>query len=514
MQASEWAFAFEKRPLARWLRAIVLAISLSLVTVAATNQFNSREAILEKTEIDAVMLSNSLAQHAIDTFEITDVLLTTLADRLRTSSGRSLDDIYLLDTALEGQVRSVPRIRSLAAFDRTGKQFASSQPQVPDWFDLADDEAFAFHRSNFGDTIRIGRPTKSPSTDDWLLTVSKRWDDAGGQFGGMVLATIRVQYFSDFYRDFNVAGEAGISLLDSKGVLLSRYPLLEKKLGKDLSKSAWFPQTIGKDSGTLRFTSSLDGVARVHGYKRVQQIPLLMFVGVSEASVLAGWLPGCIIMMTGACVFAIAFGVLGWRFAAQIDARQVSALQWSKLAMTDALTGARNRRAFDEIARQQWNLSQARRRPLSLIFIDVDHFKAFNDTYGHPAGDNCLKEIAMALGTSIYKPDDCVARYGGEEFAVLLSDIGLAGAMVLAERIRQSVLMLGIPHSASKTLPLISISLGVATETFEEGHQARTIDTLVERADRALYQAKFEGRNRVKVDAPNVAPAAPLKQAN
>jgi diguanylate cyclase (GGDEF)-like protein len=495
----------EPRPLAAWLRTFAVLAAVAIVATMAVGQFKDRQARFAKSEIDARMLANSLSQQATDTFEIADVLLATLAERLKTSPGRSLDDIYVLDTALETQVRSVMRIRSLLAFDRTGRQFVSSQPQVPDWFDLAGDPAFRFHQESFGDAIRIGVPVRSPSTNDWLLTVTRRWDDANGHFGGIVMATIRVDYFANFYRDFNVAGEAGIALLRGDGLLLSRYPLDAKNLGLDYSELPWFPRTREASSGAIRFSSPVDGVARVNGFERVDTIPLLMLVGISEASVLQGWLRNCVIGIAGAAVLAVTLGLLGWRLAAQIDARQVSERRWSDLALTDALTGVKNRRAFDEILAQEWRMAGRQRRPLSMLLLDVDHFKAFNDTYGHPAGDACLRAIAEALGKSLTRPGDCVARYGGEEFALLLSDTGPAGALVIAERVRQAILMLGIAHSASRTLPLISISVGVATETF--GNDAGPAERLVERADRALYRAKTAGRNRVERASP-LAPAA------
>ncbi|KAB0677196.1 GGDEF domain-containing protein [Aureimonas leprariae] len=491
----------EARPLAKWLRVFSLVIAVAVVAMAAASQFKDREARFAKSEVDAGMLASSLSQHATDTFEIANVLLTTLAERLRTSPGRSLDDIYLLDTALETQLRSVMRIRSLIAFDRNGRQFVSSQPQIPDWFDLSGDAAFRFHEENFGDAIHIGSPVRSPSTNDWLVTVTRRWDDANGQFGGVVMATIRVDYFSGFYDNFSAAGEVGISLLRGDGVLLARYPVNEAVLGRNLIYPQDRERTVVNKVGIVRSLSPVDGLMRVYAFERIDEVPLVMYAGISERSILAGWLQDCVATVAGACVLAALLGFVGWRFAAQIDARQASERKWTDLALTDGLTGVRNRRAFDEALERESAAAGSNRRPLSMILVDVDHFKAFNDTYGHPAGDSCLKAIAGALDRALTRPGDCVARYGGEEFALLLTDTGPAGALVIAERVRQAVLMLGIAHKASRTLPLVSVSVGVATEASETDEAADAV-RLLDRADRALYRAKTAGRNRVEMASP------------
>lgn len=137
--------------------------------------------------------------------------------------------------------------------------------------------------------------------------------------------------------------------------------------------------------------------------------------------------------------------------------------------------------------------------PLSLIMVDIDFFKVFNDTYGHQAGDDCLKRVAAALRDALKRPADIVARYGGEEFAAVLPDTDLDGAVVVAEAMRLDVEALGISHNKSAYLSKVSnyvtISLGVASIIPNE---ASSPERLVSMADNALYKAKEEGRNRVR----------------
>jgi diguanylate cyclase (GGDEF)-like protein len=167
-----------------------------------------------------------------------------------------------------------------------------------------------------------------------------------------------------------------------------------------------------------------------------------------------------------------------------------------RLANHDGLTGIFNRRGFDERLHNEWSRTSREKQPLSLIMIDVDHFKRFNDTYGHQAGDDCLKKVATALEEQTYRPSDMAARYGGEEFAMILPSIDEDGASVVASRIRESIAALAIPHSGSNGNRVVTVSVGVATVRPVLGSKAEEV---IRRADEALYQAKGAGRNRVMV---------------
>ncbi|QAY86880.1 diguanylate cyclase response regulator [Pseudomonas arsenicoxydans] len=164
------------------------------------------------------------------------------------------------------------------------------------------------------------------------------------------------------------------------------------------------------------------------------------------------------------------------------------------MALMDGLTGVANRRKFNEDILADWRQCFREQKPLSLILVDVDYFKRYNDRYGHQAGDDCLKSVAQTLSETVRRPYDLVARYGGEEFACVLPNTVLSGAVEIAERMQESVRTLGIEHSASDVDRVLTISLGVATltPTGELGFEA-----LIEAADKQLYEAKNAGRARV-----------------
>lgn len=188
----------------------------------------------------------------------------------------------------------------------------------------------------------------------------------------------------------------------------------------------------------------------------------------------------------------------------QAALREVMAAQRevSVLAESDALTGLANRRRFDRVLAQEWRRAQRDRQPLALVMVDVDHFKRFNDRYGHPAGDLCLRRVGALVGAAARRPADLAARLGGEEFALLLPGTGLAGAAYLARDLRAGVAALGIPHEDGAD-GVVTISAGVAAR--RPAVSDFDAAALVQAADRALYRAKARGRNGVELDRPALA---------
>jgi diguanylate cyclase (GGDEF)-like protein/hemerythrin-like metal-binding protein len=165
------------------------------------------------------------------------------------------------------------------------------------------------------------------------------------------------------------------------------------------------------------------------------------------------------------------------------------------LSMTDGLTGIANRRHFDEILFQEHGRHARSGAELSLIMLDIDYFKMFNDCYGHVAGDDCLRQIARIMSDSVARTADLVARYGGEEFVCVLPETDLAGARAIAEKIRTGILARAIPHKGSRVSEYVTASLGVISVrcTYDKG-----IEDLLAQVDGLLYRAKSNGRNRVE----------------
>jgi two-component system, chemotaxis family, response regulator WspR len=167
--------------------------------------------------------------------------------------------------------------------------------------------------------------------------------------------------------------------------------------------------------------------------------------------------------------------------------------QLEKMSMQDGLTGISNRRHFDDTLEEELKTAGNTKAPLSLILIDIDHFKLFNDSYGHQGGDDCLIKVATTIAKECKNPEDLAARYGGEEFVILLPDTEEKSAFAVADRVRKAVEKLDIEHNDSSTAKHVSISLGIGTMMADENLDAKA---LIERSDAALYKAKENGRNQ------------------
>ncbi|MGV8937033.1 MAG: diguanylate cyclase domain-containing protein [Allorhizobium sp.] len=169
----------------------------------------------------------------------------------------------------------------------------------------------------------------------------------------------------------------------------------------------------------------------------------------------------------------------------------------NEISYTDPLTGIANRRRFDDALDANWEMARKSREPLALMMIDIDHFKRFNDTYGHPAGDECLQRIAGAIAGTVHGQDDLAARLGGEEFAIILRNADRHSCAALAKNVHDAIERLAIPHAGSITDAYVSVSIGLAVAVpYETG----TATELLVNADRALYRAKRNGRKQTGAD--------------
>ncbi len=176
-----------------------------------------------------------------------------------------------------------------------------------------------------------------------------------------------------------------------------------------------------------------------------------------------------------------------------MDALKVANDELRALADRDGLTQIANRRRFDEVLTQEWSRLSREGGVLSLIMCDIDYFKFYNDTYGHQAGDQCLREVAQTLQDCGLRPSDLVARYGGEEFVLVLPHTDGAGAMLVAARVKEAILSRALPHEASDVARVVTISMGVSC--MRPGNEG-SAEELIKAADEALYQSKELGRNQ------------------
>jgi diguanylate cyclase (GGDEF)-like protein len=276
-----------------------------------------------------------------------------------------------------------------------------------------------------------------------------------------------------------------------------------------------------KDIELVLMDVGLPGVDGIEACRRIknhppsQDIPIIIITGFDDKNTLeaafdAGAMDYVIKPFNSASLMARVRSAL--RLKQEIDTRkqreqellklaqqlEVANSQLRQLSVLDSLTGIANRRQFDMKIYQELRRAIRNKAPLSLVMIDVDHFKAYNDIYGHQAGDDCLRRIAATLNMVVKRPADLVARYGGEEFAVILPETEKEGAKMMAETLRQAIELLTIPHPlASQGNSIVTISLGVAT--LQRPSDSDEFRRLIATADCALYQSKRTGRNQVTV---------------
>lgn len=228
---------------------------------------------------------------------------------------------------------------------------------------------------------------------------------------------------------------------------------------------------------------------RLKAEPRTQGVPVIFITGQNEeADELEGLELGAVDYITK----PFSLPIVQARVHTHLELKRCRDLLES-LSYLDGLTGIPNRRRFTEHLEFVWNQAQRQRTPVTAVLMDVDHFKAFNDHYGHQAGDECLTRVAQAVAATERRTSSLVARYGGEEFVCIVPRMDLQGAIVLAEHLRSSVVALALPHAHSSAASHVSISLGVASRIPGVGE---SWNTLLEKADEALYQAKKAGRNR------------------
>ncbi len=182
----------------------------------------------------------------------------------------------------------------------------------------------------------------------------------------------------------------------------------------------------------------------------------------------------------------------------EIEKQQLNKLsqEMARISQEDALTTLANRRHFNETLAREWGVAEREKHPISLMFIDVDHFKPYNDTYGHLEGDKALSRVGRTLKKMATRPADLAARYGGEEFVLLLPNTDSEGAYVLAQEVQKAIDTLAIPHRSSKAGKMLSVSIGLATLTPDDGN---SITTLIDNADQGVYAAKEAGRHRIRI---------------
>jgi diguanylate cyclase (GGDEF)-like protein len=368
-------------------------------------------------------------------------------------------------------------------------------------------EPIARHASDAGSALFIGKPFWDGTGKSWLLPLTRRLTKDDGSYGGIALASVRLAALQKLADAFEVGTHGSIAVALDNGTLLAGRPHAGPGVGKNVGRRDAFQLW----RAAARTTAGRQpGAATLFSYQHLDGYPLLLAVSRSADDVLGDWWESAYLSTSGAALLLLLQLWMGIRLYGQIalrdrlekERRMLQKLLVKKSrslrhqALKDALTGIANRRQLDIRLVREFNRAVTEGSSLALVILDVDYFKNYNDRYGHPAGDECLKFVAGCVNSGRRRSEDLAARLGGEEFAILLPNTGLRGAIAVAESIRKHVAaqrlahVAGAPHS-------VTVSCGVHALVPLDGMAPQD---LLEAADRALYLAKTSGRNRVRAE--------------
>ena len=373
---------------------------------------------------------------------------------------------------------------AIQVFDAEGRLTIDASTLDPAPENRGDEEYFRVHRDRPDAGLFISRPMLYRGA--YAIVLSRRITGADGSFLGVVAGSIRFSYFHDLFERLHLDQDDTITVLRSDRTIIMRRPFDLDIIGKNLAARPSWNQANLPGDGSYLGIGPVDSTPRLY-VRRASTSPLFVVVGKPLDNVFSLWRTEA--TRIGAILLALITFVLAVTLflAREIGRRARAEDRLEELATTDALTGLRNRRKFDAAIDAEWRRAARHKIPLALLMIDADHFKSYNDTFGHQAGDQMLAGIAICISDTVRRAGDCTARYGGEEFAVLLPGLSPAEAVVVAETIRLKV------QQWSDGPTVTTVSIGVASLT-----PVTNMDwsILVKAADKALYAAKAAGRNQ------------------
>jgi diguanylate cyclase (GGDEF)-like protein len=472
-----------------WRLSAKLLIASSIVTVLGFS------AICTSVMLDMRHSEEELARQTLENLasgidsdigrnvELYDLSLRSVANNMVAPEigelSKPLRQLILFDHA-----STAKHFGAIQVFDATGKLVADASSLDPLPEDHSGEEYFQVHRDQVDAGLFISRPMLHHGA--YAIVFSRRISGEDGSFLGVVAGSVRFSYFHDLFGRLRLDPDDVITVLRRDGTVIMRTPFDLDMIGKNLGGMPGVKRALSEPSGSYTGIATPVHSPRLYVWRDGTR-PLVVMVAKPWDNIYRLWRIEA--TRIGAIMAALAVFVLGFSLflGREITRRAEAEEKLEELATTDALTGLRNRRKFDASIEAEWRRAARQKRPLALLMIDADHFKTFNDTFGHQAGDEVLIGIAICISDSVHRAGDCAARYGGEEFAVLLPDLSPAQAFAVAETIRLKV------EQWCGEMAVTTVSIGVASIIPGANSEWTTI---VSAADRALYAAKADGRNR------------------
>ena len=483
---------------ARWLVWVNRLCVVGLCFVAGLLLWNLRQDAGRQAEITSRSLIQVLGRDIARNIALYDLSLQAVVDGLRQPQVMQLAP-KIRQMVLFGNTTPAPGFGTTVVVDKKGDLLFSSRP-LPTASNCAACESFRYFSTHDDAGLHISPPMASSYTGRQVVVLSRRLNNPDGSFAGVVSGAILLDYFRNLFAAVGADHAGVVTLYGADGTIFMREPYKATDIGVNVAGTASYGKMLETRNGSFVGPAMIGTGSRHFVVASVGDLPLSLSIAVPLEEIYAGWLWKALIL--GAVVLGLSAVtiVLTTLFRRELEERKRAEremaavnVELERLATTDALTGLCNRRRFDEVLDREWRRATRVGQPLSLVLLDADWFKGFNDVYGHQRGDEALKLIARAIETSIDSATAIGCRVGGEEFAVLLPDTSLAAAEGVANRIRQLVAVWKLPHRAS-VHGVLTVSGGVAATPVPGMEGSRG---LFAEADAALYAAKQAGRDQV-----------------
>jgi diguanylate cyclase (GGDEF)-like protein len=486
---------------AKWLSALSFLAVLGLCAASGFMLWQMRLDAEQRAEITSRSLLQVLERDIARNIKLYDLSMQSVVEGMLrpevVEASPQLRQMILFERAatVEGFVQSI-------ILNKTGDVIANSQTLGPVSGNFSERNYFRHFVETGDNGLYIGSPIVSRLTGQWMLPLSRRLRNTDGSFAGVVAGGIDLAYFHNLFTAAKANQVGTVTLYGRGGSIVMRSPFDEHQIGSKVDDTSSYREILKVREGDFVGAAMVGSGDRRFIFTHIENYPLQLSTAVPPAQIYADWnwkalgLGGIVL-----CLSAVTM-LLTWQFGRELTRRHhaeeaATALnaELATLATTDALTGLANRRRFDEVLTLEWRRSVRTQQPLSLIILDADCFKGFNDRYGHQKGDEALKLIARSIEAATDPNQDVACRIGGEEFAVILPGTNAIAAEVVADRIRDAVSGWRLPHAANPHA-VVTISCGLAQIPLTPAIEPAA---LIAAADAALYEAKRLGRNRVRV---------------
>ncbi len=474
---------------ARLLVAVAISGALGLLGIALLVLADMRAMTWERARIEATNIVGILKDDIARTLREGDVLLSGLTEVLEMPEFRGLTPevrrVFLFSGSHATAQFSAMRVLSYAGILLYSNEHDSRST-------MGDHLARLHHANTRADALHVSQPFPD-GRGGFEIVLSRRFEVANS-FAGVVTAHLPVAYFANLLASVHI--EKGLSLTIVHGDERLVYRSMDgvKRAGQSIRGTPLMTRASAVTAGQLDERSTIDGVLRHYTHAKVDQFPLRVLFGRSIDTIAsAHWNSAQWIVAVIAFLAAIQI-LLAAGLVREFRSRLAAEEKLEDLVNRDALTNLANRRRFEAVMDTEWRRATRTQEPVALLMIDADHFKKYNDYYGHPVGDRLLETLADAIRAAAKRAGDLAARFGGEEFTIVLPGLHLAEAAHVAEQLRSTVAALAIEHR-NHPQGIVTVSIGVASLVPVAGVGGP--DDLVACADLALYDAKDNGRNRV-----------------